>query len=297
MTQQPAKIGIIGGTGLYDMEDLREVRAIEVETPFGKPSDPYTRGILSGVEVFFLPRHGHGHRLLPSEINHKANIFGFKKLGVSRIISVSAVGSLREDYRPRDVILLDQYFDRTKGSDRHTFFGDGLVAHVTFGEPVCKDLRQQVYAAAVEVAQQNAFREIRVHNGGTYVNMEGPAFSTKAESHFYRQCDFDVIGMTSLAEAKLAREAELCYAPMAMITDYDCWHETAASVTIEMILGHLHANAELAQMIIRRVLPAVASAPACSCSSALANSIVTAPDRIPAEIKRKLEPIVGKYLA
>jgi len=296
MTPKTMKIGILGGTGLYDMEDLKDVRTVEVDTPFGKPSEAYILGHIRGVEVVFLPRHGHGHRILPHELNHRANIYGLKKLGVERIISVSAVGSLREDYRPRDVILLDQYFDRTKASDRHTFFGNGIAAHVAFGNPVCNELRGRIYESASQVAESGQYGNIRVHNGGTYVNMEGPAFSTKAESHFYRRCDFDVIGMTSLAEAKLAREAELCYAPIAMITDYDCWHETAEPVTVEMILGHLHANAELAQAIIREVLPKIASERDCTCCKALENAIVTAPDRIPADVKKALEPITGKYL-
>ena len=296
MTTKPLKIGIIGGTGLYDMEGLTETRTCEVETPFGAPSDPFMRGMLDGVEVFFLPRHGHGHRILPSEINNRANIFGFKKLGVERIISVSAVGSLRDDYRPRDVFLLDQYFDRTKDWRRHTFFGDGIVAHVAFGDPVCNELRQHVYSAASAIVGTGKFSGVRVHNGGTYVNMEGPAFSTKAESHFYRRCDFDVIGMTSLAEAKLAREAEICYVPIAMVTDYDCWHETAEPVTIEAIVGHLHANAELAEAIIRKVLPEAAAERKCPCGEALKNSIITAPDRIPAETRKALAPLVGKYV-
>lgn len=290
------RIGIIGGTGLYDADFLKNPEYVELTTPFGQPSSPYYRGSIDGVEVFFLARHGHGHRILPSEINHRANIYGFKKLGVERILSVSAVGSLRKEYRPRDVLLPDQYFDRTKQSGNHSFFGRGLVAHVAFGEPICHDLRAVVYEAGRRVIATGAFADVRIHNGGTYVNIEGPAFSTKAESNFYRRCDFDVIGMTSLAEAKLSREAEICYASLSMITDYDCWHETAEPVTVEMIMGHLQANMHLAKAILMAAVPQAAKARNCPCAIALDHAIVTAPDQIPSDVAEALAPIVGKYL-
>ncbi|MBN1267948.1 MAG: S-methyl-5'-thioadenosine phosphorylase [Kiritimatiellae bacterium] len=291
-------LGIIGGTGLYDIEGIEHVEELGLATPFGEPSDKYVHARLDGRDVYFLPRHGRGHRLLPFEINHRANIFGFKQLGVERIVSVSAVGSLREDYRPRDIILPDQYFDRTKASERHTFFGGGVAAHIAFGNPVCDDVRDHLYGIARRVAESSPeHRGVRVHNGGTYVNMEGPAFSTKAESLFYRRADFDIIGMTSLAEAKLAREAEICYASMAMVTDYDCWHETAEAVTVEMIVGHLHANAELAVEIIKQFIPSLPARRTCACGDALKNAIITDPRLIPAERREALKPIIGKYLS
>jgi 5'-methylthioadenosine phosphorylase len=289
------RIGVIGGTGLYDPGFFEENERLELETPFGAPSDAYVRGVLDGIEVFFLARHGHGHHILPSEINHRANIYGFKKLGVERILSVSAVGSLRQEYRPRDVLLPDQYFDRTKASERHTFFGLGLVAHIAFGDPVCPDLRQTVFDAAVGLTAGGKYGGVRIHNGGVYVNIEGPAFSTKAESHFYRRCDFDVIGMTSLAEAKLAREAEICFVSISMITDYDCWHETAAPVTVEMVLGHLQANTELARAIVHAVIPLAARGRRCACGEALKNAILTDRRHVPKKVLKDLEPIVGRY--
>lgn len=290
------RIGVIGGTGLYEPGFLTEAERIELNTPFGPPSDAYVRGVLNGVEVFFLARHGHGHRILPSEINHRANIFGFKKLGVERILSISAVGSLRQEYRPRDVLLPDQYFDRTKTSDRHTFFGRGLVAHISFGDPICPHLRKIVFETAEEIAASGRYGDIRVHNGGVYVNIEGPAFSTKAESHFYRRCDFDVVGMTSLAEAKLAREAEICFVSISMITDYDCWHESAAPVTVEMVMGHLQANTAFARAIVSAAIPRAAQRRDCSCGDALANAMISRPDSVPAHVLAELEPIVGRYL-
>lgn len=290
------RIGVIGGTGLYDPEFIGKAEYIEMSTPFGAPSEAYVRGILNGVEVFFLARHGHGHRIMPSEINHRANIFGFKKLGVERIISISAVGSLRKEYRPRDVLLPDQYFDRTKTSDRHTFFGRGIVAHIAFADPICPDLRSTVYDVATRVVSTGQYGEVRVHNGGTYVNIEGPAFSTKAESNFYRRCDFDVVGMTSLAEAKLAREAEMCFVSIAMITDYDCWHETAAPVTVEMVVGHLQANSALARAIVHEAVPFVARQRNCSCGDALRNAILTDRRRIPPQVLEDMQPIIGRYM-
>lgn len=292
------KIGIIGGTGLYDFVGLHDARTLELDTPFGKPSDAIIAGELFGVEVFFLPRHGRGHRLLPSELPHRANVFAFKKLGVERVIGVSAVGSLREDLRPGDVCLPDQFFDRTKRSEEHTFFGRGVVAHISFAEPTCPDLRHVLHAAAgIAISGDGRFSERRVQNGGTYVNMEGPAFSTRAESFYYRRMGFDVIGMTSLAEAKLCREAEICYASVALVTDYDCWHESEAAVSVEVILEQLRANAGLAAEILRQAIPRLREPRTCACANALKNAIVTRPDLIPPERRQALEPIIGRYLS
>ncbi len=290
------KLGIIGGSGLYDIDGLENVEAMAVDTPFGPPSDNYIHGTLGDNEAFFLPRHGVGHRLLPSEIKHKANMFGFKKFGVDHVLSVSAVGSLREDYRPRDIVLPDQYFDRTKRphSD-HTFFGEGIVAHVTFGDPICSAL-QAVLADTAEKARVATGSEIKVHVGGTYVNMEGPAFSTKAESNTYRKLGFDIIGMTSLAEAKLCREAEICYACMAMVTDYDCWHEEEEAVSVEMVLENLRANSNLAKNVVTNLIRDISDSGPCACHSALATALFTPPDAIPADVKTALGPIIGKYV-
>ncbi|MBM4142493.1 MAG: S-methyl-5'-thioadenosine phosphorylase [Lentisphaerae bacterium] len=291
------KIGIIGGSGLYDLEGLHDVARETVDTPFGAPSDAYVRGVLAGREIHFLPRHGVGHRLMPSELNHRANIFGFKLLGVERIISISAVGSLKENMRPRDIVLPDQYFDRTKTSANHTFFGGGLVAHVAFGEPTCPALRKTVRDVAREtVAGKGRGCGTRVHCGGTYVNMEGPAFSTKAESSVYRRFGFDVIGMTSLAEAKLCREAEICYQPVAMVTDYDCWHAEEAEVSVEMLIGHLRANTALAREILQGVVRALPESRDCACGAALRSAIITDPAVVPDELRRRMAPLVGKYL-
>ncbi len=292
------KLGIIGGSGLYELNDLKRVREIRVKTPFGAPSDAYIAGRLGDVEVFFLPRHGRGHRILPSEINHRANIFGFKKLGVSTVIGVSAVGSLREDLRPRDIVLPDQYFDRTKKSLEHTFFGNGLVAHVAFSQPVCSRLREAMHAVVDEViSKHKCYHGLQVRDRGTYINMEGPAFSTKAESLVYRQLGFDVIGMTSLPEAKLCREAEICYASLSMITDYDCWYVSVEPVSVEMIMENLAENAKLAHDLIRNIALRTKDDPKCSCRHALRDSIVTAPECIPAKVKKALAPIVGKYVS
>ncbi len=290
------KIGIIGGSGLYDMEGFGIEKEVDVDTPFGAPSDSYMHGVVGGRDLYFLPRHGKAHNILPSEINHRANIFGFKKLGVDCIISVSAVGSLREDMRPRDIMLPDQYFDRTKQSLEHTFFGGGLVAHVGFGEPTCADLRSAIVASIERVLDgEEPRRDLRVRDCGTYVNMEGPAFSTKAESNTYRKLGFDIIGMTSLPEAKLCREAEICYQPMSMITDYDCWHETEDDVTAEGVFEHLTANTVMAKRVLLELLPTIPEKRACGCGSALASAIMTHRG-VPEEIRERLEPIVGKYL-
>jgi 5'-methylthioadenosine phosphorylase len=290
------KLGIIGGSGLYQLEGLENVREVALDTPFGNPSDAYIQGTLGGVEVYFLPRHGRGHRILPAEINHKANIWGFKKLGVDRVMSVSAVGSLREGIHPRDIVLPDQYFDRTKGSLNHTFFGNGLVGHVSFGEPTCKDLRAVIAKVAGDAMRDlNLGDVVRLHTGGTYVNMEGPAFSTRAESNVYRQMGFDIIGMTSLPEAKLCREAELCYQSMAMATDYDCWRVSEEEVSVEMIVATLTANTKLAKEIIRRLVPALPKTRDCVCQHALKFAIMTDMKCVPPATLEAMSPMLAKY--
>lgn len=281
-------IGVIGGSGLYDMDTLTNVEEIAVETPFGAPSDNYIVGTLEGVRVAFLPRHGRGHRFSPSELNFRANIYGFKSLGVEHIISVSAVGSLKEHIHPLNVVIPDQFFDRTRGRVS-TFFGDGLVAHVAFADPVCPCLSELLYNAAIE-------HGATAHNGGTYLCMEGPAFSTRAESNVYRQWGMDIIGMTNLQEAKLAREAEICYATMAMVTDYDCWHETEEDVTVEAIIANLNQNAALAKKVIQTVVPRIVSERNCVCANALKYALITNPAVIPAATRQKLDLLVGKYL-
>lgn len=287
-----AKIGVIGGSGLYRMEGMTEVEEITVETPFGRPSDVITVGKVEGVFMAFLPRHGRGHRISPTELPVRANIWALKSLGVEWVISVSAVGSLREHIAPRDLLIPDQLFDRTK-SRVNSFFEDGLVVHCTFAEPFCPTLSSLLLEAASESG------DVRVHSGGTYVCMEGPLFSTKAESRAYRSWGMDVIGMTALPEAKLAREAELCYATIACITDYDCWHESEAAVTVEMVLNNLSANITNAQRILRAVarkIPADRAQNVCECSSALAASIITDRTLISPEVKEKYKLLVGKYV-
>jgi 5'-methylthioadenosine phosphorylase len=283
------KIGIIGGSGLYHMAGLTETREIRVKTPFGAPSDAIVVGSLEGRRVAFLARHGRGHRLSPSEINYRANVCAMKMLGVERIISVSAVGSLREDLPPLDFLIPDQFFDRTR-SRISTFFGDGLVAHVSFDRPTCAQLSAHLAHACDRSG-------IKVHRGGTYICMEGPQFSTLAESHTYRQLRFDVIGMTNLTEAKLAREAEICYAAFAMITDYDCWYPQHGSVTVEEIISNLNRNAENVQRAIRDVIPILDEGRTCKCGSALAHAILTDRKAIPAVTKKRLAPIIGKYIS
>ena len=291
------KLGIIGGSGLYEMKSLEDVQPIHVDTPFGAPSDAYFHGKHGGTDVFFLSRHGRGHRKMPSEINHRANIFGFKLLGVERVIGFSAVGSLKKDIRPRDIVISDQFFDRTKRSLEHTFFGRGIVAHVPFGDPVCPELRELLYTITHRLmADKKAYAGLHVQNGGTYVNMEGPAFSTKAESNVYRQLGFDVIGMTSLPEAKLCREAEICYATLSMVTDYDCWHESEEAVTIEMIVGNMQSNVALAHDILSELIETIQPAKKCRCGYALKNAILTAPEAIPESAKAAIEPILRKHL-
>jgi 5'-methylthioadenosine phosphorylase len=282
-------IGIIGGSGLYDMAELQDREDRIIQTPFGDPSGPYVLATLRGRRVAFLPRHGHGHRLSPSELNFRANIYGFKTLGVEWILSASAVGSLREDIRPLDIVVPDQFFDRTRGRVS-TFFGEGLVAHVAFAHPFCKPL-SEIAIGAVEHAGA------RVHKGGTYVCMEGPQFSTIAESNFYRKAGFDIIGMTNLQEAKLAREAEICYTTLALVTDYDCWHPEHDSVTVEMVIGNLVGNAGTAQRVIANAVERLPIARTCECARALATAIITRPEAMSADAKRRLAPIVGKYVS
>lgn len=284
-----AEIGIIGGSGLYSMPGLTDVREVEQETPFGDPSDAYMLGSLEGRKVAFLARHGRGHRILPSELNFRANVYGFKQLGVERIVSVSAVGSLKEDHKPLDFVIPDQFFDRT----RHridTFFGNGIVAHIAFADPVCPQL---------SIVVENACRKATVtgKRGGTYLNMEGPQFSTRAESNLYRSWNMDVIGMTNLQEAKLAREAEICYVTIAMVTDYDCWHPHHESVTVDQIVAVLVKNAENAARVVRETVAAMPSARTCKCGSALAHAILTERDKIPAATRAKLSLILDKYLS
>ena len=282
-------IGIIGGSGLYSMPGLSGVREVRVKTPFGDPSDALVVGTLEGKRVAFLARHGRGHRILPGEINFRANIYALKSLGAERIISVSAVGSLKEDLKPLDFLVPDQFFDRTK-QRVCTFFGSGLVAHVSFDKPVCGEL-SRVLGDACDLAG------VTVHRGGTYVCIEGPQFSTLAEAHVHRQLRFDVIGMTNVTEAKLAREAELCYATVAMITDYDCWHPEHESVTGAQIIENLSRNVESAQRVIREAVRAVPAARACKCGSALRHALITDPKLVPAATKRRLALLVGKYVS
>ena len=282
-------IGVIGGSGLYEMEGMTDIRAVTVETPFGAPSDEYVTGILDGVRMVFLPRHGKGHRLLPSEVNYRANIWGMKKLGVARIISVSAVGSMKEEIVPGHIVIPDQFIDRTKGIRKDTFFGGGVVGHVQFADPVCADLSGWLYEAAQESGAT-------VHKGGTYVCMEGPAFSTRAESFMYRSFGVSIIGMTNLTEAKLAREAEICYGTIALSTDYDCWHETHDDVSIEAILAIIRNNVTMAKNIIRHAIQNIGNNRPCPCATALQHAIITSRNVIPAETREKLEIIIGKYL-
>jgi 5'-methylthioadenosine phosphorylase len=282
-----ARIGIIGGSGLYQMPELKEIEEVRVDTPFGSPSDAFITGTLEGMRVAFLPRHGRGHRLTPSELPFRANIYAMKLLGVERILSASAVGSLQEKYAPLDMVIPDQFFDRTRArAHESTFFGEGIVAHLTFAHPVCDELGDVLEAAC-------GAADVRTHRGGTYLCMEGPAFSTKAESNVYRSWGMDIIGMTNLQEAKLAREAEICYATLALVTDYDCWHEDHDAVTVETVVEYLNKNVRNAQLIMREAVKQLADKPrACKCQSALKNAIFTAPDLWPEATKKKLDAIL-----
>ena len=285
---EPQVVGVIGGSGLYDIEGLSDVREVALATPFGSPSDAYVTGVLDGVRVVFLPRHGRGHRISPSEINFRANIWGLKKLGVTRILSLSAVGSMREDIHPGDFVVIDQFIDRTRHR-ADTFFTDGVVAHVMFADPVCGELRRALLAAARALG-------VVARDGGTYVNMEGPQFSTRAESKLYRTWGVDVIGMTNLQEAKLAREAELCYATIAMATDYDCWHEGHDAVTVDAVIAVMRQNVGQAKRLIRAALPLVAAERACGCGSALRFAIMTAHEKIEPEARARLSLLIDKYV-
>jgi 5'-methylthioadenosine phosphorylase len=285
-----AQIGIIGGSGLYQMPELKEVEEVRVETPFGDPSDAFVVGTLEGVRVAFLPRHGRGHRLLPTELPFRANIYAMKSLGVERILSASAVGSLQEQYAPLDMVIPSQFFDRTRArAHESTFFGEGIVAHVTFAHPVCESLGDVLEKSC-------GAAEVKVHRGGTYLCMEGPAFSTRAESNVYRSWGMDVIGMTNLQEAKLAREAEICYATLALVTDYDCWHEGHDAVTVEAVVEYLNKNVRNAQLIMREAVKTLAqTARACECGSALKNAIFTPKELWPDATTKKLDAIIKKY--
>jgi 5'-methylthioadenosine phosphorylase len=288
--EEPPAIGIIGGSGLYQMEELRGVTEHNIRTPFGSPSDTLVGGKLSGRQVYFLPRHGRGHRILPHEINHRANIYALRSLNVRWIISVAAVGSLQEKYAPRDVLLPSQFFDRTSRRDTHTFFGEGIAAHIAFAEPVSTNLRNLLAESARSLG-------VTLHNGGTYVNMDGPAFSTRAESEFNHRNGFDVIAMTNLPEAKLAREAEIAFATMAMITDYDCWKVEEEPVSAQTVLGHLMANAETARKMILRAIPQIPTEPNWPEHFALDSALITDRKLWPEATVEKLRPIVARFLA
>lgn len=283
------RIGIIGGSGLYEIEGLQQKRWVSVKTPFGRPSDAFLTGDLEGRPVVFLPRHGRGHRLLPSELNHRANFWALKSLGVAWVISVSAVGSLQVQRRPRDLVLINQFFDRTKRDFEHTFFGEGIVAHIAFADPICEELRTLLLTSARAAGAV-------AHDGGVYVNMEGPAFSTRAESEFYHKMGFDVIGMTNLGEARCAREAEIAYATLAMVTDYDAWKADEAHVTVEMVIENLRHNAETAKAVIRTAIPSIPTETGWACHNALKNAIMTGRQHWPARTIRRLGPILKQYL-
>ncbi|OIO35682.1 MAG: methylthioadenosine phosphorylase [Candidatus Omnitrophica bacterium CG1_02_44_16] len=284
-----AKIGIIGGSGVYKIEGIKNLKEAKVKTPFGEPSDVYRIGELNGVSVVFLPRHGSKHTKCPSEINYRANIFGMKKLGVERLISVSACGSLKEELKPMDFVLPDQFVDRTNSARDMTFFKGGIVAHVGMADPVCSELVRSIYDTARGL-------NLSIHLGGAYLNMEGPAFSTRAESNLYRSWGASIIGMTNMAEARLAREAEMCFATIAAVTDYDCWHESHEAVTVEMILGNLAKNADNAKLLLRECVAKISEKKTCSCSESLKYAIVTRKADISAKLKRGLAPLIGKYV-
>lgn len=287
-------IGVIGGSGIYELDGMVDVKEVAVDTPFGKPSDAYIRGRLGDTELVFLARHGRGHGILPHEVNYRANIYGMKMLGVEWLLSLSAVGSMRVDIRPGDLVVVDQYFDRTDGR-ASTFFGNGVAAHVGFGDPVSPILSDLLYEAAVERVKAGGGGE-RVHRGGTYMVINGPQFSTRAESNIYRKLGIDVIGMTALPEAKLAREAEMSYATLALSTDYDCWHQDEEDVTVEAVVAIMRKNAALARQIVARVVERVPEQHECIASRALAGAIMTDKKRIPPEARERLSAIIGKYL-
>ena len=282
------KVGIIGGSGLYQIEELENKKEVKINTPFGDPSDSYLTGRIDGAEVVFLPRHGKGHRILPTELNYRANIYGMKKLGVEIIVSVAAVGSLKKELKPLDIVLPDQFVDRTNQARKTTFFGEGIVANVSFAEPVCHEIRRVLFAAGKGLG-------VDIHDKGTYLNMEGPAFSTRAESLLYKSWGMDIIGMTNMPEARLAREAEICFATVAFVTDYDCWHEEM--VTIEMVMENFNKNIETARKLIKKIVPELSKGRReCSCKDALKYAIVTDKKLIPSKTRKNLDIIIGKYL-
>ena len=282
-------IGVIGGSGLYDIAGLTDIDEVSLDTPFGAPSDVYITGMLDSVRMVFLPRHGRGHRYLPSEVPYRANIYGMKKLGVQRIISVSAVGSMKEEIAPGHIVIPDQFFDRTQGKRASTFFGRGITGHVQFADPVCPELGNVLYQAGRDAGAT-------VHKGGTYLCIEGPNFSTRAESTIFRSWGVDVIGMTNLPEARLAREAEICYGTVALATDYDCWHQGHDDVTVEAVLEIIRQNVSMARDIIKRATAALSSKPECGCGESLKYAIMTDRDLIPEQVRKDLEPVLGKYL-
>jgi 5'-methylthioadenosine phosphorylase len=288
-TRLQAEVGLLGGTGLYEIEGIDIIDEISLDTPFGNPSDPYIIGRFQGKKIAFLNRHGKGHRLLPSDINYRANIYGFKMLGVERVISVNSVGSMKEEIKPRDIVFSDQFFDRTRR--KNSFFGEGIAVHISFAHPVCADLSGFLYETGKDLG-------LRVHPKGTYICIEGPAFSTKSESFIYRSWGCDVIGMTSVTEARLCREAEICYATMNLVTDYDVWHEEEETVSVELILENLRQNIHNAKNIIKQALSNLPErGEGCGCSQAIKNCIVTLPELIPPETREKLKHIIGKYLS
>ncbi len=282
-------IGVIGGSGLYKIEGVTAVKKVSLDTPFGKPSDKYITGTLEGRKIVFLPRHGVGHRINPSQINYRANIYGMKKLGVERIISVTACGSLRQDFKPLDFVIPDQFVDRTNQARKMTFFEDGIVAHIGFSDPVCPECAQVAHKAVESL-------KLPVHAGAKYITMEGPAFSTRAESELYRSWGMDIIGMTNMSEAKLAREAEICYVTLGAITDYDCWYKSEEPVTLEMVVANLSKNVDNAKKIISAIVKAMPAQRNCNCSGALKDAIVTDRKLIPAKVKKDLKVIIGKYI-
>jgi len=287
--ENSAKIGIIGGSGFYNIEDLERIEDVSVDTPWGRPSDKYSLLNYQGKGIIFLPRHGRDHKLLPSEINYRANIYGMKKLGVERIISVSAVGSYKQEIAPRDIVVVDQFFDRTKNADNNTYFGKGIAGHVSLAEPVCPVLSEVLYNALIQ-------QDSKVHQGGTYVNMEGPAFSTKAESLFFKKMGMDVIGMTNMREARLAREAEICFSTIALVTDYDAWHEDLEPVSVPEVIANLNASIESAKAGIKSALSNIPDKRECECATALSNVLITDKNSISSESRKRLSLLVDKYL-
>lgn len=283
------KIGIIGGSGVYKVEGIKNLKEVKVKTPFGEPSDAFRTGELNGVEVIFLPRHGSKHTISPTESNYRANIYGMKKLGAKRLISISACGSLKKELKPLDFVLPHQFVDRTNGGREMTFFQGGIVVHIGFSDPICLEMSKGIHESAKKLA-------LSVHRGGTYLNMEGPAFSTRAESNLYRSWGMDIIGMTNMAEARLAREAEMCFVTLAAITDYDCWYESQETVTVEMVTSNLLKNADNAKRLLKECITVVAREPHCHCHEALKNAIVTSKDDVAPALKKKLALIIGKYM-